>query len=186
MAAIDGVYLLIMLVVLLPTACCHTCKYESIYEWEIIIPNYCTKVVISNLRMSNYFAGSLAQAISADTAVNTLELRDIEMADDGVAFFANALKTNTAITNFSLGLERYNEGIGDAAVASFAEAIKLNTAITSFVLIGSGGISDNGMVLLSQALISNAAITELNLESNGISDAGAASLRMHEPRAHRM
>ena len=195
MVAVNGAYLLTVLIALLPTAAAQQTYtpcfandlsiFDDYNESEIIIPANCTTVEISNLRMPNHLAGSLAKALKANVAVNTLLLRDIEVADDGVVFFANALKTNTAITNFSLGFERYNEGIGDAAVASFAEAIKVNTALTSFALTRSGGrtnssvkvgISDNGMVLLSQALISNAAITELNLESNGISDAGAASL----------
>ena len=93
MVAVNGAYLLTVLIALLPTAAAQQTSTpcfandlgifddynESVTESEIIIPANCTTVEISNLRMPNHLAGSLAKALKANVAVNTLLLRDIEV-----------------------------------------------------------------------------------------------------------
>ncbi len=88
-----------------------------------------------------------------------------------VAEFAEALKTNTSVTNLSFNCQ----SIGPAGAASIAGMLRVNRTLQKLEL-WNNKIGDQGAASIASALEQNTSLQELGLGFNRISDASANSI----------
>ena len=93
------------------------------------------------------------------------------IGDGGSKALANALRTNTVLTNLSLRLQN----IEFSGAIAMAEALKSNTALKLLDLAGND-IGINGAIAMAEALKVNTVLESLNLYRNSIGDLGANAM----------
>ena len=115
----------------------------------------------------------------------TIDLGHTNVGNAGAAAVAEALKTNTAVTQLNL----YDSKVGDDGAIALAEMLKTNTALTTLLLFANK-IGDDGAASLAKAMESNPVLHMLNLELNNIkagkfTDFIKDSLRENHDRLYR-
>jgi hypothetical protein len=70
-------------------------------------------------------ASAFADALTVNTSVTEINLRDNYIGAEGASSLANALKVNTSVTQIDL----LTNGIGNEGAAALADALKVNTSV---------------------------------------------------------
>eukprot|EP01094_Clydonella_sp_ATCC50884_P021598 TRINITY_DN478_c0_g1_i2.p1 TRINITY_DN478_c0_g1~~TRINITY_DN478_c0_g1_i2.p1 ORF type:complete len:141 (-),score=25.94 TRINITY_DN478_c0_g1_i2:187-609(-) len=107
----------------------------------------------------------LEQALQ-DIALNkktSIDLRRCNIDDEGVARLAEALKTNTTVTELDLSENRITAASG----ARLAEVLKTNTTLTRLVLF-INSLLDEGVEHLEEALRTNTTLTYIDVGANDV------------------
>jgi Ran GTPase-activating protein (RanGAP) involved in mRNA processing and transport len=113
-----------------------------------------------------------ATALGTYKSLSKLFLSCKKVGDVGMTVLAEALKHTPTLReiHFSLGMD----SIGVAGWESFSAALATNTSVESLYMHQS--LSDDGSVLLFEALKSNMTLTKLDLKRNNVGQKGAAML----------
>ena len=128
-----------------------------------------TKLNFEKLNFDNINNNKLpiifGQILKTNTTLDTLNLsgyhdKDMMMVDLGAIELAEALETNTTLTDLILD----NNKIGDEGAKAIAEALKTNTTLINLKL-STNIIGDEGANALAEALKTNTT-TKLNLDNN--------------------
>ena len=151
-------------------SCSESLHKESAYKFGMILD--LLDLDLSNFEVFyNSFATTLSLALTVNTTVATLNLRDTCLNSDGVDSISEALRKNNTLTTLDLS----GNSIGDKGINSLSEALAVNNSLSSLHL-SSNSISNEGATFLSMALKDNTSLTTLNLRDNDIEDVGASSL----------
>ncbi|XP_068687262.1 NLR family CARD domain-containing protein 3-like isoform X2 [Montipora foliosa] len=116
------------------------------------------------------FGKELAHSLGSLLGIQRISGRQ-QIGDSGAAILANAMATNSTVTELNL---KYNE-IGDSGAAALAKAVEINSTLTTLNL-SYNKIGASGAAALAKAVESNSTLTELDLSANEIGDSGAAAL----------
>jgi Ran GTPase-activating protein (RanGAP) involved in mRNA processing and transport len=76
-------------------------------------------------------ASALADALTVNTSVTKINLKDNQFGAEGASALADALKVNTTVTTVVL----WNNAIGDEGASVFADALKENMSVTNSISI---------------------------------------------------
>jgi Ran GTPase-activating protein (RanGAP) involved in mRNA processing and transport len=113
-----------------------------------------------------------AEALGTYKSLSQLLLTSNKITDLGMTTLAQAVKHNTTLTEIDLDLGRNKIGI--VGWASFFDALATNKSVETLNIFNS--LSDDGSVLLFEALKSNTTLTELELRGNDVANNGAGML----------
>jgi Ran GTPase-activating protein (RanGAP) involved in mRNA processing and transport len=113
---------------------------------------------------------SLANALKINKRLTELRLHS-DIDDEGAIVLADALRSNTSLTEVDL----YNNRIGDRGVAAIGEALMVNASLIRLYL-HKNNIGDEGVKSLAMALYVNTSLTDLYLSYNGIRDTGVVAV----------
>ena len=140
-----------------------------------------TNTTLDTLNLSGYHdkdmmmvdlgAIELAEALETNTTLTDLILDNNKIGDEGAKAIAEALKTNTTLINLKLSTNI----IGDEGAYALAEALKTNTTLTDLIL-DNNKIGDEGAKAIAEALKTNTTLINLKLSTNIIGDEGANAL----------
>ena len=128
-------------------------------------------VAILNDQTDSNKAKTIAQTLSDNHDITTLNFRFSGICNAQATILAQALRENKTITNICFSGNK----IDTAGAIAIAQALRENTAITTLDL-SSNEIGDAGIIAIAQALRENTSITILNLINNLIGAAGAIAL----------
>ncbi len=126
---------------------------------------------LSNKNIGNEGVIAIAEALKENQIITTLDLHNNFIGPEAATALAEVFKVNSTITMVNL---RWNN-MGDTGATALAEALKENSTIQSVNLFYNN-IGDDGAKELAEALKLNQSITTLDLEKNNIGDEGAQSL----------
>ncbi|KJE98088.1 hypothetical protein CAOG_008114 [Capsaspora owczarzaki ATCC 30864] len=121
--------------------------------------------------MDDAAAQVVAEALKSNTTLTQLNLGRNQIGDTGAQAIAEALKVNKAVTVLGLNENR----VGDAGAQAVAEALKVNSTATQLIL-HDNQIGDDGALAIAEALKVNSRLIWLDLERNQIGDAGAQAI----------
>jgi len=114
---------------------------------------------------------SVAEALTTNSTLTDLTIRDSCCTDEGVRALANALRVNCGLKSLDLGAST----VGSAGASYLAEVLPFNTALTSLDISGNS-IACIGAQHLATALERGGALIHLDLRQNGIVEEGARYL----------
>jgi len=112
-------------------------------------------------------AKEIAEALTKNSSVTTIDLTRNEIGADGAKAIAEALKKNSSVTEIYLN----NNGIGYDGGMAIAKALAENSSVTSIDL-SNNKIGADGAKLIAEALKKNSSVTHINLSGNEIGDGG--------------
>jgi Ran GTPase-activating protein (RanGAP) involved in mRNA processing and transport len=112
------------------------------------------------------------KSLTACRYITMLLFRSNKITDVGMTALAQALKNNTTVKEIYLDLG-WNK-VGIAGWTSFSAALARNTSVETLTI--SNSLSDDGAVVLFEAVKSNATLVKLDLGNNSIGQNGAAML----------
>jgi hypothetical protein len=105
----------------------------------------------------------MAEALTTNSTLTTLNLGDNDIGDDGPKTMAEALATNSTLTTLHLG----GNSIGDDGAKAMGEALATNSTLTTLDLQYSK-IGAEGAKTMAEALATNSTLTTLHLGGNNI------------------
>jgi Ran GTPase-activating protein (RanGAP) involved in mRNA processing and transport len=134
-------------------------------------PNESSEALEERLIIDDSFAGAHAEAAGSSKSSPTLVMCSKKITDVGVTALVKALEHNTTVTEvFFSG----TANVGIDGWASFTEALATNASVETLYICQT--LSDDGAVLLFQALKRNVTVTALLLVNNQVGKEGAAML----------
>ncbi|KAF6252092.1 hypothetical protein COO60DRAFT_1555123 [Scenedesmus sp. NREL 46B-D3] len=116
-------------------------------------------------------AALLAQKLSGNGLLLSLDLGTNGIGDVGAAALAEGLKLNTTLQKLDLS----GNAVDVAGAKALAEALAANTTLTSLTL-SDNYISVEGAKALAEALMQNKSLTELSIKGNELGDEGIEAL----------
>ncbi|KAH3759047.1 Protein NLRC3 [Pelomyxa schiedti] len=131
----------------------------------------CKLLDINGRRIGDEGAAIIAQALSSNKSLVSLNMAGNDIGDEGAAIISRALSSNKSLVSLNL----YGNNVGDEGATSIAQALSSNKSLVSLNMAGNN-IGDEGAASIAQALSSNKSLVSLNLYSNNIGDEGAASI----------
>ena len=124
----------------------------------------------SSLVCDNEVAGTFLQALTSNSTVSNLKLRNLKLCEVEY-LLANALRLNTCLSS----LELQSNILGAEGAISLAQALIVNTSLSSLD-VSENSVADEGANSLAQSLGVNTSLSSLVLPHNFIGDMGANSL----------
>ena len=118
-------------------------------------------LVLNNTGLTAENFTELAPAISENTNLTWLHLRDNTPGDEGVTQIIRLIEEHPALERLILG----RNGLSEKGIGQFARLLERNTALAGLALYDNA-ITDHGAMLLGEAMKSNTRLAYLNLRSN--------------------
>lgn len=91
------------------------------------IPGSCTRIILEDSQIGDVGAGALAEALKTNTEVTELFLARSNIFNAGAIALAAALKENNAVRHIHF----HENTVGDDGAVALAEMLKVNTGIVS-------------------------------------------------------
>jgi hypothetical protein len=147
-----------------------TQKHDDFLEWAKVTPEF-NGLVFDGIQSNINIKKALVDILRIKSALQTLQITQDEIDDEGAKNIADALKTNSSLHKLKLA---YNK-IGDEGAQALADMLKINTTLHT-LLFAFQEISDEGVKAIANALKVNTALGELQLNNNDINDTGAEAI----------
>jgi Leucine Rich repeat len=130
-----------------------------------------TSLVLNKNEIADEGCARIADALSKNCVLMSIELNDNSIGDDGCMAMAAALRQNTVLTKISLDGNR----IGPTGAISLAATLRMNASLRELGL-GRNSVGNEGTVAIAGALRCNEALYQLDLSGNSIDDEGAMAI----------
>lgn len=139
-----------------------------------------TSLTLLRTRHTTNHATLLAAALSKNTVLQSLKLRELQIMDDGIFALARALRTNKSLTSFeiSTSLGMTSAGMGTAGVKELCSALKTSQSLKHLSLAhNQDGLTDAGVKGLGEMLGTNqSSLTSLDITDSNVGPAGIIAL----------
>jgi Ran GTPase-activating protein (RanGAP) involved in mRNA processing and transport len=139
-----------------------------------------TSLTLLRTKHTTNHATLLAAALSKNTVLQSLKLRELQIMDDGIFALARALRTNKSLTSFeiSTSLGMTSAGMGTAGVKELCSALKTNQSLKHLSLANNqDGLTDAGVKGLGELLGTNqSSLTSLDISDSNVGPAGIIAL----------
>jgi len=116
-------------------------------------------------------AKALAEALRTNTTLTEINLTCNGIGPEGAKALVETLQLNIKLTTINFGCN----GIGDEGAKALAEALRTNTTLTK-INLANNNIGLEGIKALAEALQMNTKLTTIDLANSNIGDKGAKTL----------